>query len=84
MNLLRILILLPLSIFSDKLSAQIEDLMRDKNITWIAETYNDFQMEEVHETLIGKKLNAVSLQFFQVFTKRLNTQRCCCKSLAKR
>jgi hypothetical protein len=60
MNFKHIQFLLPLSIFTLKLSAQIEDLMRDKNITWIAETYNDFQLEEVHEKLIGKKLNIVT------------------------
>lgn len=67
MNLKKILILLPLSIFNFILSAQVEDLMRDKNITWIAETYNDFQLEEAHEKLIGKKLNAVTpLKFMDI------------------
>ena len=60
MNLKKILILLPLSIFNFILSAQVEDLMRDKNITWIAETYNDFQLEEAREKLSRQTFNTVT------------------------
>jgi hypothetical protein len=45
MKFLKILILGPLSILSLKSTAQVEDLMRDKNITWIGEFTSDFVVE---------------------------------------
>ena len=46
MKTLKLLFLLPLSILSLELSAQIDDLLRDKDITWVAESYNDFIIDE--------------------------------------
>jgi hypothetical protein len=45
MKFLKILILGPLSILSLKSTAQVEDLMRDKNIIWIGEFTSDFVVE---------------------------------------
>jgi hypothetical protein len=45
MKFLKILILGPLSILSLKSTAQVEDLMRDKNITWIGEFTSDYVVE---------------------------------------
>jgi hypothetical protein len=47
MNVLRLLFLGPLSILCFQSTAQVDDLMRDKNITWIAESYNDFLTDEI-------------------------------------
>lgn len=41
MKSLRLYFLGPLSILCLQITAQVDDLMRDKNITWIAESYND-------------------------------------------
>jgi hypothetical protein len=45
MKFLHLLILGPLSILSLKSTAQVEDLMRDKNITWIGEFTTDYVVE---------------------------------------
>lgn len=55
MNVLKILFLLPLSILSLKMTAQINDLLKNKDITWIAETYNDFLMNEALASKINGK-----------------------------
>jgi hypothetical protein len=39
MKRLKILFLLPLSILSQNLVAQVDDLLKDKNVTWAAEIY---------------------------------------------
>ena len=54
MNALKILFLLPLSMLSLKMTAQIEDLLKNKDITWIAETYNDFSIHESFEDKAGQ------------------------------
>jgi hypothetical protein len=41
-------------------SAQVSDLMKNKDITWIAESYNDFMMSQAHEEVIGKRLNGIA------------------------
>jgi hypothetical protein len=51
MKALKILFLLPLSMLSFKMTAQVDDLLKNKDITWIAETYNDFL---INESLAGK------------------------------
>lgn len=64
MNALKILFLLPLSILSFKMTAQIDDLLKNKDITWIAETYNDFLVDESLGKRVDKNTNyAVSLKF---------------------
>ena len=55
MKALKILFLLPLSIMSLQMSAQIDDLLRNKDITWVAESYNDFVIDESRLDQIGKK-----------------------------
>ena len=52
--------LLFICILSAKLSAQIEDLIKDKNITWIAESYIDFMTEQAHQDSIGKRLTRIT------------------------
>ncbi len=42
------------------MSAQIDDLLRNKDITWVAESYNDFSTEQAHEEKIGKTINFVT------------------------
>lgn len=64
MNALRLLFLGPLSILCFQSTAQVEDLMRDKNITWIAESYNDFLTDYVAEEQIGKKISKARLLKF--------------------
>ena len=53
MRALKLLFLLPLSIMSLNMSAQIDDLMRNKDITWIAETYIDFVFDESEDKQLG-------------------------------
>ena len=64
MNALKTLFLLPLSILSFKMTAQMDDLLKNKDIIWIAETYNNFQTSESDDEMIGKNLNRVSLLKF--------------------
>jgi hypothetical protein len=64
MNLLRLLFLGPLSILCLKSTAQVDDLMRDKNITWIAESYNDFLTDASAEEKIGKRLSVAKMLKF--------------------
>jgi Gliding motility associated protein GldN len=59
MKALHLLILLPLSILCLKSTAQVDDLMRNKDITWIAESYNDFLTDARAEEKIGKELSRV-------------------------
>jgi hypothetical protein len=59
MKTLQLLFLLPLSILCSKSTAQVDDLMRDKNITWIAESYNDFMTDSRAEEKIGKELSRI-------------------------
>jgi Gliding motility associated protein GldN len=40
-------------------SAQVSDLMNNKDITWIVESYNEFMMSQAHEKVIGKQLNGI-------------------------
>ncbi len=56
MKALKLLFLLPLSILSISMSAQIADLMRHKDITWIAETYTDFVFDEDEEKKLGENV----------------------------
>jgi hypothetical protein len=60
MNLLRLLFLGPLSILCFHSTAQVDDLMRDKNITWIAESYNDVVTDQVMEGKISSATNFVT------------------------
>jgi hypothetical protein len=64
MTALRLRFLLPLSILCLQMTAQVEDLMRDKNITWIAESYNDFLTDASAEEKIGKRISGVRLLKF--------------------
>ena len=64
MNALKVLILIPLSIFCFQSTAQVEDLMRDKNITWMVESYNDFMTDYVAEEQLGKKMSRAKLLKF--------------------
>jgi Gliding motility associated protein GldN len=41
-------------------SAQVSDLMNNKDITWIIESNNDFMMSQAHEKVIGKQLNEIA------------------------
>ncbi len=67
MTTLKILFLLPLSILYLKTSAQIDDLLKNKDITWIAETYNDFLTEAAHADKIGKEISRVTpLKFLNI------------------
>ena len=52
--------LLFICVLSAKLTAQIEDLIKNKNITWIAESYIDFMTEQAHQDSIGKRLTRVT------------------------
>jgi Gliding motility associated protein GldN len=60
-------LLLPLSIFSQNSSTYLLDLMKHKNITWIAEYYNDFILHPnndfiLHpntERVVGQNMNKV-------------------------
>lgn len=54
MNALKILFLLSLSMLNFKMTAQIDDLLKNKDITWIAETYNDFAIHESFEADAGQ------------------------------
>ena len=56
MKTLKLLFLLPLSILSLSMSAQIDDLMRNKDITWVAETYTDFVFDESVEGKLGENI----------------------------
>ena len=49
MNILKLLFLLPLSILSFTMSAQIDDLMRNNDITWIAEIGSDFIVDDAEK-----------------------------------
>lgn len=68
MKALQLLFLGPLSIFCLKSTAQVEDLMRNKNITWIAESYNNFLTDSLIpmvEEKIGKRISgATMLKFY--------------------
>jgi hypothetical protein len=75
MKALHLLILLPLSILCSKSTAQVDDLMRDKNITWIAETYNDFMSDKVVENVIGKRLNDVTTLKFINNTEGVSSEK---------
>lgn len=46
------------------MSAQIDDLLRNKDITWVAESYNDFLTEQADEEQIGKAISRVTLLKF--------------------
>ena len=59
MKALKLLFLLPLSILSLEMSAQIDDLLRNRDITWVAETYNDFLTEQAYKEEIGKEISRV-------------------------
>jgi Gliding motility associated protein GldN len=59
MKSLRLYILGPLSILCFQITAQVEDLMKDKNITWMAESYNDFVTEGIMQDKIGNPMNQV-------------------------
>jgi hypothetical protein len=72
MKILKILFLLPLSILSLKMTAQVDDLLKNKDITWIAETYNDFLTEAAHADKIGKEISRATLLKF-VNTKEAAT-----------
>ena len=56
MKTLKLLFLLPLSILSLSMFAQIDDLMRNKDITWVAETYTDFVFDESVEGKLGENI----------------------------
>lgn len=60
MNALRLLFLGPLSILCFHSTAQVEDLMRDKNITWIAEYYNDVVTEQAMEGKMPSATNFIT------------------------
>lgn len=63
MNALKILFLLPLSILSLEMTAQIDDLLKNKDITWIAETYNDFLINESFDgKSTGNTIRSTSLK----------------------
>ena len=64
MKRLRLCFLLPLSIFCYQMTAQVDDLMRDKNITWIAESYNDFLTDYMAQEKLGKRISGVRLLKF--------------------
>jgi hypothetical protein len=64
MKALRLFCLLPLSILCLKMTAQVEDLMRDKNITWMVESYNDFLIDENVVEKIGKEISRVKMLKF--------------------
>jgi Gliding motility associated protein GldN len=64
MKTLQLLFLLPLSILCSKSTAQVDDLMRNKNITWIAESYNDFTTDASAEEKIGKRISGSKLLKF--------------------
>ncbi len=64
MKTLKILLFLPLSIFCLKMSAQIDDLLRNKDITWVAEVYNDFQTSSIGFEKSGRNMNDVTLLKF--------------------
>jgi hypothetical protein len=61
MKFLKTLILGPLSILSLKSTAQVEDLMRDKNITWIGELTTDFVVEGYQALDTSDNLNSSRL-----------------------
>jgi hypothetical protein len=64
MNVLRLLFLGPLSILCLQSTAQVDDLVRDRNITWIAESYNDFLTDASAEEKIGKRLSVAKMLKF--------------------
>ena len=67
MYTLRLLFLVPLSILCLQSTAQVEDLMRDKNITWMVESYNDFLTDERAAEKIGKEVSRVrTLKFLNL------------------
>ncbi len=73
MKTLKLLFLLPLSILSGQMSAQIDDLLRNKDITWVAESYNDFLTEQAHEEKIGKTISRVTpLKFLNKTEESIN------------
>jgi Gliding motility associated protein GldN len=59
MKSLRLYFLGPLSILCLQITAQVDDLMRDKNITWIAESYNDIVTDQALEGKINSATNFV-------------------------
>jgi Gliding motility associated protein GldN len=64
MNILKILFLIPLSILSLKMAAQVDDLLKNKDITWVAETDNDFLVDEAVNIHGEERLNyATSLKY---------------------
>ncbi|MBL7818216.1 MAG: hypothetical protein JNL70_24610 [Saprospiraceae bacterium] len=60
--------LLPLSIFSQNLFAQVEDLLKNKNITWAAEIMTDFAVED--EERDEKPLPPVNIHTLKVMPPR--------------
>ncbi len=64
MKSLRLYFLGPLSILCFQITAQVDDLMKDKNITWMAESYNDFLTDERAEEKIGKRISGVRMLKF--------------------
>jgi hypothetical protein len=64
MNALRRLFLVPLSILCFHSTAQVEDLMRDKNISWMVESYNDFITDAIAQEKIGKRISGVRMLKF--------------------
>jgi hypothetical protein len=63
MKALHLLILLPLSILCSKSTAQVDDLMRDKNIIGIIEVYNNiFTEKKIEERIAYPTNNITSLE----------------------
>ncbi len=60
MKALRLYFLGPLSILCLQITAQVDDLMRDKNITWMAESYNNFVIDQALEGKINNASNFVT------------------------
>jgi hypothetical protein len=72
MKALRLYFLGPLSILCFQITAQVEDLMKDKNITWIAESYNDFMTDVTMEKELPKEISRLtSLKFLNINEKIL-------------
>jgi hypothetical protein len=65
MKCLRLYFLGILSILCFQSTAQVDDLMKDKNITWMAESYNDFLTDAITIEKIGKEISrAKTLKFY--------------------
>lgn len=67
MTSLRLCFLGPLSILCFQIAAQVDDLMKDKNITWMAESYNDFVTDQAVDKYFTKQLSIVTpLKFLNI------------------